>query len=308
MKIFAHPAAASRVHSALAAHEFVSGDRNAKPDIVWITFEALMGGGIDLFFDVALNSGNTKWVHTQQTGLDSPRYRELIARGIPLTNSHAQAPAIAEHVLANVLAETYPIAAARAAQEAHEWKRMPFRELGDMQWLIVGFGAIGSEIAKRAKSFGATVTGINRSGRPAEFADAMGTLADLPKFLPSADVVVIAAAQTDATTDLVDRDFVAAMKPGSIIVNVARGGLVVDADLRAGLDQGAPGLAILDAFREEPLPADDPYWSHPKVRITSHTSSSGSGTLRRADQFFLDNLKRFERGEPLSSRVTENSF
>jgi len=94
------------------------------------------------------------------------------------------------------------------------------------------------------------------------------------------------------------------MKPGSCLVNIGRGVLVVDQALLAGLEKNAPGLAILDVFREEPLPAGHPYWSHPKVRVTGHTSSSGTGTLARADNFFIENLRRFERGEKLLSRVS----
>jgi phosphoglycerate dehydrogenase-like enzyme len=321
MKIFASEASVRRVDPALATHDLILVDgkggiraggkeiaaSGARPDIVWLTFDSLMGGQLDLFFDVALGGG-VKWLHTQQTGLDSPRYRDVVAADVKLTNSHAQAPAIAEYVLANVLAETWPIAASRAAQESGEWKRMLFREVSQSHWLIVGLGAIGREIALRAKGFGAKVTGINRNGRADPAADATGTLADLPKLLPTADVVVLAAARTDATTDLVDAKFVAAMKPGSIIVNIARGELVVDAALIAGLDRGTPGIAILDVFRDEPLPKAHPYWKHPKVRVTGHTSSSGTGTLARADNFFLENLRRYDKGEPLLSPVNAGSF
>jgi phosphoglycerate dehydrogenase-like enzyme len=321
MRIFASAASAGRVEKALAGHELILVDgkgavtaggktvaaKDIKPDVVWATFDSLMGGHLNLFFDVTLGGG-VKWMHTQQTGLDSPRYREVVAKGVKLTNSHAQAPAIAEFVLANVLAETWPIAASRAAQAAGEWKRMPFRELAGTHWLIIGLGEIGREIARRAKAFGVTVTGLNRNGRADPAADATGTLADLPKLLPTTDVVVLAAARTAATSDLVDAKFVAAMKPGSILVNIARGELVVDEALIAGLDKGAPGLAILDAFREEPLPKSHPFWKHPKVRLSSHTSSSGNGTLGRADNFFLENLRRFEKGEPLLSPVHADSF
>jgi phosphoglycerate dehydrogenase-like enzyme len=321
MKILANDTSARRVEQALAAHTLVLVDgkgvcriggkeiaaTEARPDIVWLTFDALGNRQFDLFFDVALGGG-VKWVHTQQTGLDSPRYRDVVAKGIKLSNSHAQAPAIADYVLANVLAETWPIAASRAAQAASEWKRMPFRELAQSRWLIIGLGAIGREIAVRAKGFGVHVTGINRNGRADPAADATGTLADLPTLLPNADVVVLAAARTEATTDLVDAKFVAAMKPGSILVNVARGELVVDAALIAGLDSGAPGLAILDAFREEPLPKSHPYWRHTNDRVTGHTSSAGNGTLARADNFFLENLRRLEKGEPLLSPVGADAF
>jgi len=321
MRIFANAAAARRVAGALAAHELVLidadgacrlGDRNvppaeSRPDIVWLTFEALSSGMFDLFFDVVLAGGVT-WFHTQQTGLDSPRYRAVMARGITLTNSHAQAPAIADYVFANILAETWPGDAARAAQAEKKWRRLPFRELGGRHWLIIGLGAIGGEIARRAKGFGGRVTGLNRDGRPDARVDATGTLKDLPRLLPETDIVVLATAQTAATADLVDAQFIAAMKPRSILVNIGRGGLIVDAALIAGLDRDTPGLAILDTFREEPLPQSHPFWTHPRVRVTAHTSSSGDGTVARADNFFLENLRRFEKGEALLSRVAADAF
>ena len=321
MRIFAAEPSVRRIESALSGHELILLDGNGvarsggkeialadiKPEIVWMTFDSIMGGQLDRFFGVAL-AGGVKWLHTQQTGLDSPRYREVVAKGIRLTNSHAQAPAIAEYTLANVLAETWPVAASRAAQASGEWKRMPFRELAEQNWLIIGLGAIGREIAKRARGFGCKVTGINRNGRADPDADATATLADLPKLLPTADVVVLAAARTSETTDLVNEKFVAAMKPGSIIVNIARGELIVDDALLAGLDKGTPGIAILDVFRQEPLPKGHRYWTHPKVRVTGHTSSTGTGTLARADNFFLENLRRYQAGEKLLSEVTAESF
>ncbi|MGH7074968.1 MAG: NAD(P)-dependent oxidoreductase [Stellaceae bacterium] len=321
MRIFANAASAGRVAAALAGHELILvdpggqcrlGERkiaptDIKPDIVWLTFDALSARQFDLFFDVAL-AGGVKWVHSQQTGLDSPRYRDVVKAGIKLTNSHAQAPAIAEYVMANVLAETWPVAASRAAQAAKEWRRMSFRELGARHWLIIGLGVIGGEIAQRVRAFGCRITGLNRNGRADPRADATGTLADLPRLLPQSDIVVLATAQTEATTDLVDDKFIAAMKKDSILVNVGRGGLIVDDALLAGLDRGAPCIAILDTFHDEPLPTSHPYWTHPKVRLTSHTSSAGHRTLARADNFFLENLRRFEAGEELLSPVGADAF
>jgi phosphoglycerate dehydrogenase-like enzyme len=321
MRIFANAVSAGRVATALAGHELIVvdaagtcrlGERaiapsGVRPEIVWLTFDALGSRQFDLFFDIAL-SGGVKWVHTQQTGLDSPRYRDVVKAGIKLTNSHAQAPSIAEYVMANVLAETWPVAAARAAQTTIEWQRMPFRELGSRRWLIVGLGAIGGEIAQRARAFGCRVTGLNRNGRTDPRADATGTLADLPHLLPESDIVVLATAQTEATADLVDRQFIAAMKKDSILVNIGRGGLIVDEALLGGLDKGTPGVAILDTFREEPLPKSHPYWTHPKVRLTGHTSAAGNGTLARADAFFLENLRRLETGETLLSPVGPDAF
>jgi phosphoglycerate dehydrogenase-like enzyme len=120
---------------------------------------------------------------------------------------------------------------------------------------------------------------------------------------PEADVVVLACSLNDQTRELADTAFFAAMKPGSILVNVARGGVVDDRALMAALDRGKVATAILDVFDTEPLPADDPLWTHPGVRLTPHTSFAGDGVQGRWDALFLDNIGRFARGEPLERVV-----
>ena len=89
----------------------------------------------------------------------------------------------------------------------------------------------------------------------------------------------------------------------AILVNVARGGLIDDAALIAALDNGRLSTAVLDVFHQEPLPQDDPLWSHPKVRVTSHTSFAGSGVRARWDQLFLETIARYVQGQPLAQEV-----
>ena len=88
-----------------------------------------------------------------------------------------------------------------------------------------------------------------------------------------------------------------------MLVNIARGGLIDDAAMIGALDDGRLAAAVLDVFRTEPLPPQDPLWAHPKVRLTSHTSFAGSGVRERWEQLFLDNLPRFVRGEALLHEV-----
>ena len=183
-----------------------------------------------------------------------------------------------------------------------------FREISRTNWLIVGYGPIGQEVARRAKAFGATTTVVRRSPATGELVDRAGTLADLPKFLPDADVVVLACPLNTATRGMAGADFFAAMKPDAVLVNIARGALIDDAAMMAALDAGKFDTAVLDVFHTEPLPADDPLWAHPKIRITSHTSFSGSGVRQRWDDLFVDNLPRFARGEPMRNVVNPDDI
>lgn len=283
-------------------------EADANPEAMWMSLDLFAGGRLEPFFRIALTSASLKWLQTFNAGLDSPLFRQIFDRGVRMSNSTAQAPAIAEYILAQVISEWHPISRQRAAQAAHQWERISFRELSQTNWLIIGYGNIGRETAKRAKAFGARVTGIRRNVAPDPFADEIAPLSDLPRLLPEADIVVLASSLTETTRHTADAGFFAAMKEGSYLVNVGRGGLVVEGDLLKALDVDRPGRAILDVFEVEPLPKESPFWDHPKVRLTAHCSPSSAGTFLRGDQLFVDNLARYARAEPLISEVTKATF
>ncbi len=326
MKVLLHNGALRRVESRLPAlglpldlyvvdqdgairHDGAVVERaDVRPEVVWASLDTFMGAQFRTFFGVAMESPGVKWVQTFNAGLDLPIFREIVRKGIRLSNSSAQGVAIAEYVMGQVIAEWYPITQYRAAQAAHEWRRVGFRELSQSRWLIIGYGHIGREVARRAKAFGAHIAGVRRSKETDQFADEMRRLADVPRLLPEADVVVLACALNDETRDLVGPAFLDGMKDSSILVNIGRGGLVDEAALVAALDRGKPAVAVLDVFREEPLPATSPLWDHLKVRISGHTSATGSGTIARGDQLFLDNLALYARGERLSTEVDDSFF
>jgi phosphoglycerate dehydrogenase-like enzyme len=127
-------------------------------------------------------------------------------------------------------------------------------------------------------------------------------------YLSKADVVVISAPLNKETEKLVDKTFLQQMKKDSILVNISRGPLVDEDALLESLDNGQPELAILDVFCEEPLPADSPFWTHPRVHMTSHFAGSGSGSNSRGDGVFFDNLDRYLAKQPLQMEVDKSDF
>ncbi|MDO8801106.1 D-2-hydroxyacid dehydrogenase [Phenylobacterium sp.] len=274
------------------------------PEIVWTTLDAYGGGLLPALMGRILKGSKTQWMQTFNAGIDAPIFKSVMAKGVRLSKSNAQAVAIAEYVLAHALALIAPIAVQRDLQAKREWKSTPYREVSQTRWTLVGAGAIGTEIARRAKAFGVHLTVVRHSDKPAEMADATITLAGLTQALPQSDVVVLACALNDDTRDMANDAFFAAMKPGAILINIGRGGLVDEDALQRGLDADRPGHAVLDVFKAEPLPADSWMWDHPKVRISAHTSNSGQGTAARGDQLFVDNLKRFLAGEPLINEAS----
>jgi phosphoglycerate dehydrogenase-like enzyme len=273
------------------------------PELYWLSLDAF-GAGLGHFFKHIGQGTRGRWVQTFNAGLDNPVFRILFEKGLRVSKSSAQAAPIAEYVVAHGVSLLHPIEAQRAAQAEHAWKRVPFVEIGSSRWLLVGFGNIGREIARRARAFGAKVDAVRRSDTPDPLVERMATQAQLPALLPEADVVVLACALTDGTRDIADSAFFGAMKPGAVLINIGRGELVVDEALRAGLDAGRPGWAVLDVFRTEPLPADAWQWDHPRVRVTAHASNAGDGALRRGDELFLENLRRFLAGDALLNEAS----
>ena len=275
----------------------------AQPEIAWASGEMYSSGASRNFMIAALKSDALKWVHSGAAGFDHPVFRQLVEKGVRLTNSHGQAISIAEYVLAEVLGYLQHLQKRREEQAAHRWTRLPFREVMGGRWLVVGFGAIGQAVAERAGGFGAKITGVRRNQAAHPLAERIAPLSQAATLAAEADVVVLSPPLTAETRGLADAAFFAAMKPGSIFVNVGRGGLVDEPALLAALDKGVPEHAILDVFATEPLPADSPFWDHPKVSLTPHASAFGSGNAARNDEAFVENVRRYLAGEPLISEV-----
>lgn len=270
-----------------------------KPDLAWLNIEILFSGVMEKFVRLVLEGGTVKWLQTFMAGLDFPFYGEMMRKGIRITRSNAQAIAIAEYVLANVMMQYQGVFDRKRHQTAHAWQVTGFRELWQTKWLIVGFGNIGQEISKRVRAFDCQVVGVRRSTHQHPLADTVITLDGLSEYLPQADVVVLACALNNETRELANRAFFQKMKKKATFVNIARGKLVNQKDMIEALRAGTPAWAILDVFDPEPLESDSPLWDMDNVVITPHSSNAGSGTHSRGDRLFLENLSRYLKGQPL---------
>jgi len=275
----------------------------AEIDYVWLSARCKMDGALEKAFEFVLACKSVGVVQTFNAGLDDPWYKKISDKGTRICNSSAQAVGISEYVLAQVMSVIHPVEDQRKLQAEKKWQVTPFREMSRTNWLIIGYGPIGEEIATRVKPFGASISVIRRTPRAADNADRVGTLADLDAFAKDADVIVLACPLNDDTRGFANKHFFSTVKPGAILVNIARGPLIDDKAMIASLDDGQLATAILDVFHEEPLPTDNPMWSHPKVRLTAHTSFAGEAVNARWDILFLENIACFVNGETLNYEV-----
>ena len=277
----------------------------AAPEVAWGTGDLFDDGPMRPFFGLVARAPSLRWFASPAAGFENPFFGDLVRRGIRVTTSHASSPSIAEYVLRAVLDAFQGADQWRRAQADRVWRTHDrHREVAGSTWLVIGLGAIGSEVARRARALGATVIGVRRSPAGNEPVDEVCTPDRVAEVLGRAHAVVLSAPATPATRHLVDAGFLVAMTPRSVLVNVARGDLVDEAALLAALDTGTPGLAVLDVTATEPLPPESPLWTHPAVVVTPHSSGRGLGRFDRAVDEFLDNLARYRRGEPLRSELT----
>jgi D-2-hydroxyacid dehydrogenase (NADP+) len=258
------------------------------------------------FISVALAAKNLRWLHSMSAGVDNPVFGMFLDRGVRVTTSSgASAEPIAATVMMYLLALSRQLPALSRAQAAHEWAPTLYRELAGMRVAVVGYGPIGEHVVRLATEFGMEPVIIRRRARGGEPCPVL-PLHDLVAGVAGVDAVVVALPLVGDTRGIVSADVLAAMRPGSLFVNVGRGELVDQVALTAALRSGHLGGAGLDVFDPEPLAADDPLWDLPNVIVTPHNSGNSAGTADRVCQLFIDNLTRYLADEPLLHEVSSN--
>jgi phosphoglycerate dehydrogenase-like enzyme len=248
-----------------------------------------------------------RWIQLTTAGYDGFTFHGVPGT-VSVTNAgHSHAAMVAEHAVMLLAALTRRLHLFAEPQLRHVFDRgiaLPLATLEDSTVAILGYGGIGRETARRVKAFGARVVAVARSARRDEFADAVVPSYLLHAVLAEADSLVVTAALTEETKGMIDSSALAAMRPGGVLVNIARGGIVDTAALVEALMSGHLAGAGLDVTDPEPPPPDHPLWSCPNLIVTPHVSGMGSPAVRRRiGALVMENLERFLAGAELRHRV-----
>jgi len=195
-------------------------------------------------------------------------------------------------------------------QAARVWPelRTPTRLVNGSHLVVAGLGEIGLETARIARALGMTVSGTKRSIEPIEGIQEVAGNDGLAGLLATADAVVNTLPGTPYTEGLFGSELFAAMKPGTVMVNVGRGTVVDEDALLEALDNGQVSYACLDVFAVEPLPQDSPLWHHPRVMVSPHTSALSAAENRLITERFCSNLRTFLDGGELPHVVDTVHF
>jgi phosphoglycerate dehydrogenase-like enzyme len=184
-------------------------------------------------------------------------------------------------------------------QRARRWSRTCAEELTGKTLAIIGLGRVGREVARQAKCFDMRVIGTARTSSEAPHVDQIYRPTQLAEVLPQADFLVLIAPHTPETEGMIGAAELALMKPGAVIINIARGALIDEDALIAALREGRLAGAALDVFRDEPLPSASPLWDMPNVIVSPHSASTVRQENGRITDLFCENLRRYLEGRPL---------
>jgi phosphoglycerate dehydrogenase-like enzyme len=302
-----------RIAAAAPGSRLVSVSLEGLADGDLVDVEVLLRGPLPMaIFDRLLaRCPQLMWVHSATAGVERVLTPAARQRGVAITNARGVfSEPIAEYVLMMILAVSRRLPHLLELQRERTWQPLEARELADVTIGVVGLGSIGRQVARLALAFGSRVVAVRREPHSegeqddAELARAAVLSAEqLPQLVAQSDFIVLALPLTAATESLFGTELLAQVKPGAWLINVARGALIDERALIRALRAGPLGGAVLDTFRDEPLPPDSPLYDLPNVIVTPHTSWSSGRVLDRSIGLFCENLDRFRRGAPLYNLV-----
>jgi glyoxylate/hydroxypyruvate reductase len=285
--------------------------RSAAQEAEWVALLA----SAEVLFDVdrpnvraglPARAPSLRWVQASSSGVGEwIRRLGLVDAPVQVTNaSGIHAAPLAEFVVFAMLHFAKRMPLVQADRAARRWERFAGGLVRGRTVGVIGFGRVGQEIARLSRAVGVRVIGLRRTpGTLSEGVERVYGPEGLHELLAESDYVVLIAPYTPETDTLLGRDAISHMKPGAVLINIARGNLVDEAALIEALQKERLAGAALDVFRQEPLPADSPFWDLPNVLITPHSMSTAVGENELLVDLFCDNLRRYLGGQPLRNLV-----
>lgn len=256
-------------------------------------------------------ANRARWIHSLWTGVEGILGPEVRAHPAPLTNGRGvfRWP-LADWVMAVMLFFAFDLRRVIRQQEQGVWSPFVSTTLARRTLGIVGYGAIGSAAASRARPFGMKIAALRRRPELSQgdsLVDQTYGTGQLKELMAASDYVLVVTPLTAETHGLIGEAEIGAMKPAAVIMNIGRGPVIDQAALVRALETGRIRGAALDVFNREPLPSDHPFWKMPNVLLSPHTADRVEGFLIPAFECFFENLARFRQGSPLLNEVDKHA-
>ena len=252
--------------------------------------------------EAMMQSPTLRWVSIGGSGID--HLAPWDAARLTVTNAAGVAAGMmAEYALGAMLSFSLDLRGFARAQSERRWAPGQVMPIAGRTLLIVGAGQTGRATARRAKAMGMTVLGVRARPKATEDVDEVHGMEALPALMPRADFVLVCVPLLPTTRGLLGAEALARAKPGAVLIDVSRGGVVDETALLAALRDGRLKGAALDVFQTEPLPSEHPFWGMETVIVTPHCSAVFDGWAERSVAMFAENLTRYRRGEALHNVV-----
>jgi phosphoglycerate dehydrogenase-like enzyme len=283
-----------------------------RPVVCWSTSEDFAAGVGEVRYLLALNPPRGHWARATElrliqvlgAGVDGILPAPDLPERVVVANQRGMsAEPMAEFGLSLVLALLKQLPGFVDAQRQRAWRRALPRRAAGSTLAILGMGAIGTALAERAAALGMRVVATQRRPKAHPAVARVAPPEETDALLAEADVAVLLLPLTAATRGWFSRERLARMKPGSYLVNLARGGIVDEGALVDALRDGPLAGAAFDVFAEEPLPPESPLWEAPGLWITPHMAGGFPEILDETARRFAENVGRLERGEPAANTI-----
>lgn len=271
-----------------------------RPDML-LSFK--LNGDPDPYPSAAITGSDTlRWVHVGGAGVDHLGVWDP-ARLTVTNSSGIHCDLMAQYSVAAMVMFTQHFRLYAHQQREHEWRRVDCLNLRGRTVVVVGFGSIGEAVGEAARGFGMRVVGIRTTPRHSNVADEVWPVSRLADAAGEADFFIVCLPLTEHTRGLIGREVIGVLKPGAVVINISRGGIIDERALLEALDADALSGAVMDVFATEPIPNTSPFWDHPKVIVTPHSSSDFAGWERAVAEIFSQNIGHLMAERPMINVV-----